>query len=172
MSTGLIKVGMSAARRTVIATTRAQRWNSSTTFNPLRPDVKVDELGLPVDPQVSPSTARYYNPSPVDLTREQLHKLHKLSALKPPQEGSPEETKLMEELGGLIGLMDVVKEVSLPQDPKELAELLKGFGQSEQVFDGTNMTREKPTSTSMLKGRELLKYAAKSERGLYVFKSK
>lgn len=168
----LSKVGKLSVQGITATRWLAVRASSSSSFNPLRPDVTVDDLGLPVDPQISPSTSRYYKPAPVTLTREQLHKLHKLSALKPPQEGSPEEEKLLEELGSLIGLMDVVKEVSLPQDPKELAELLKGFGQSEQVFDGTNMMREKPSLATGLKGRDLLKYANSSERGLYVFKSK
>lgn len=138
--------------------------------DPLRPDVEVDELGLPIKHEVSASTNRYYNPDPVSLNRAQLVKLHKLSALTPPEEGSAEETKLLQELGHLIGLMDVVKDVNLPQNPKDLSELLKSFGQSEQVFDGTNMAREKPSGDEGLQGRDLLQYAARTERGLYVFK--
>lgn len=141
-------------------------------FNPLKPDVEVDDLGLPVKPESCTSIAQYQNPSPATLTVPQLHKLHKLAALTPPAEGSVEESQLLEELGELIGLMNLVQEVDLPKDPKKLAGLLQAFGQTEQVFDGSNTARERPVGDDGLKGRSLLEYAVKTERGLYVFKSK
>ncbi|WWC62919.1 uncharacterized protein I303_105517 [Kwoniella dejecticola CBS 10117] len=64
------------------------------------------------------------------ITREQLHKLHTLSALNPPPENSAEEQDLIEELSGLIGLMNQVQDVPLPSSLEERAELLsRGMGQ-------------------------------------------
>ncbi|WVQ73470.1 hypothetical protein IAR50_003042 [Cryptococcus sp. DSM 104548] len=57
--------------------------------------------------------------APTPLSRDVLVRLHKLSALTPPPEGSGEEAELMDELGELVGLMDLVKQVELPQEEIE-----------------------------------------------------
>lgn len=64
---------------------------------------------------------------PVHITRQQLEKLHTLSALAPPPAGSREEKQLLDELSELVGLMELVKDVELPQE--EIERLLaEGVG--------------------------------------------
>lgn len=64
---------------------------------------------------------------PAHITRQQLEKLHTLSALAPPPAGSQEEKQLLEGLSELVGLMELVKDVELPNE--EIGGLLaEGVG--------------------------------------------
>jgi hypothetical protein len=118
----------SLARSVLSITLRFSRPKS--THNPLKPTVETDELGLPVTPAPLPIP----DIPRANLSRETLVKLHRLSALKPPEEGSPEEMQLKAELGELLGLMDIVKNVEMPQGEVNLRQLLTE-GVSEVVID-------------------------------------
>ncbi|ORX37151.1 hypothetical protein BD324DRAFT_428879 [Kockovaella imperatae] len=110
---------------------------------------------------------------PVKLSRDQLLRLHKLSALNAPPEGSEEEAKLLDGLGELIGLMELVKSVELEGDVGEL--LAEGVG--EVVIDGSEPP--KPTDSSEVasqpapslskpkSGRELLGWATRKVGDFY-----
>ncbi|WVQ84342.1 hypothetical protein IAT38_006494 [Cryptococcus sp. DSM 104549] len=74
-------------------------------------------------PSQSPSTEPTPTPTPTPLpqiiptplTRPALHRLHALSALRPPPPDSEEERVLTQELGELVGLMELVKGVEIPE---------------------------------------------------------
>ncbi|KAK4685311.1 hypothetical protein P7C73_g4840, partial [Tremellales sp. Uapishka_1] len=115
------------------------------------------------------------------ITSPLLQKLHRLSALNPPEIGSKEEAVLMEELNELIGLMDQVKAVELPAgDRQEMIRDLLGVGVGEIVIDGSHESQkvgelrgqgrgmEKETKN----GRELLEYATRRVGDYYGFKQK
>lgn len=88
-------------------------------------------------PDTSPSSSSAsLRPTPLILSREELHRLHRLSALDPPAANSPEERELLEDLGALVGLMDMVKDVELPKmTDEEVGRLLAG-GVGSVEFDG------------------------------------
>ncbi|EIW72418.1 hypothetical protein TREMEDRAFT_58581 [Tremella mesenterica DSM 1558] len=79
--------------------------------------------------------------TPRFLTRKEFERLHRLSALIPPEKGSKEEAILLKELSGLLGLMDLVKDVDMEfKDDEErermIRDLLSDTG-TEVVIDGT-----------------------------------
>lgn len=81
-------------------------------------------------------TGIHLRPTPRILSRAELHRLHRLSALNPPPADSPEERELLQELGELVGLMDMVKDVELPaMTDEEVGRLLAG-GVGSVEFDG------------------------------------
>jgi hypothetical protein len=85
-------------------------------------------------------------PSSITLiTREKLHKLHQLSALNPPPEGSAEEQELIGELSQLIALMEQVQEVELPEDKESLGRLLsQGVGEVVVNAESINQRDKDP----------------------------
>ena len=82
--------------------------------DPFQVTIPTTPLGLPIHPIPSPLP----DIQPNYLSSDTLLKLHRLSALNPPTAGSDEERNLIEDLSGLIGLMDLVKEVEIPADLK------------------------------------------------------
>ncbi|WOO85765.1 uncharacterized protein LOC62_07G009251 [Vanrija pseudolonga] len=141
--------------------TRPFSVSASTTFDPLTPNVAVTALGLPTHPQPAPiPSIPRAPPSP-----EMLAKLHTLSALDPPPAGSSAEAALIDDLGELLGLMDLVKTVELPQD--DVASLLtEGVG--EVVFDGREHARSIREGEA---GRQFLPYATRRVGDYYGFKT-
>lgn len=94
---------------------------------------------------------------PADLAR-----LHRLSALNPPPEGSQEEKELLQGLNDLVGLMEVVKSVQLPEGKEAIGELLtQGVG---EVVIGENIAEER--DEGKVGGRDLLGWAT-SRKGDY-----
>ncbi|TYJ58377.1 hypothetical protein B9479_000923 [Cryptococcus floricola] len=95
--------------------------------------------------------------TPTPLSRDVLVKLHKLSALHPPPEGSAEEAEMMEELGELVGLMDLVKQVELPQE--EIEGLLgEGIG-AIKIGQSDASGKEEETSEKEESGKKLLAWS-------------
>jgi hypothetical protein len=141
------------AARHLVARTRALRTLSTSTIarSHLNPSVPTTALGLPTSPL--PSLIPTVPSTP--LNREKLHKLCHLAALNPPPEGSEAETKLLAELGELIGLMDLVSSVELEGDVGDL--LSAGVG--EYVI-GEPRERE-PVPEGQEEGRRLLQYATR-----------
>lgn len=112
------------------------RFNSSRTLpgshNPLRPRIPTTDLGLPLHPQ---SHALPSVPASL-ISSLDLARLHRLSALNPPKPGSEDEKELLGDLNELVGLMEGVKSVELPQEKEALGELLtQGVG---EVVIGVN----------------------------------
>lgn len=100
--------------------------------DPLAPDIATTPLGLPIDPIPLPSKLSSSSSSSHTrtrtLSRTELERLHRLSALNPPAEGSNEEATLLRELGELVALMDQVKDVQLNGMDEE------GFGNLEGLL--------------------------------------
>ncbi|ORY22029.1 hypothetical protein BCR39DRAFT_562455 [Naematelia encephala] len=126
--------------------------------NLLSPSHPTTSLGLPIDPLPSPLPEI----QPVIVPRETLVKLHRLSALNPPPEGSKEEAQLVSELSELVGLMELVKAVPLPEG--DLSSLLsEGLG--EVVVDGSHEDAPglevEEGAEEEVRSRELLGYATR-----------
>jgi len=142
--------------------------------NPLKPTIPTDSLGLPVNPQSPPIPSI----RPTSISRETLVKLHKLSALNPPEEGSIEEAAVKAELGELLGLMDIVKEVDLPAgDLRAITKELLSQGVGSVVFDKLEVEEKKrkvvvEQEDREKHGQELLDWATKRVGDYYSAKVK
>lgn len=136
------------------------RRNTSTKSDPLRPSIPTDELGLPLEPQ--PVTLTPTSSTSNTIKSSDLARLHRLSALNPPLPGSREEADLLKGLNELVGLMEVVKAVELPEGKQAIGELLtQGVG---EVMIGENTGKDR--DEGQIKGRELLEWAT-SRKGDY-----
>lgn len=140
-------------RRALTASSRAD--------DNLNPSVPTTPLGLPVEPLPNPIPTI----PPTQLDRTTLHKLCTLAALDPPAEGSEAETKLLSELGELVGLMDLVGTVELESDVSSL--LSQGVG--EYVL-GQERDRES-IPDGKENGRQLLEYATRRVGDYYGFRA-
>lgn len=160
----------SSTRSSLQATTKqvdAGCRDNMTNSDPLHPDIPLSDVQLPLEalpppiPSIRPSQA---------INRETLHRLHRLSALNPPPEGSKEETQLIDELNGLVGLMDLVKDVQLPEG-LDMAGLLSE-GRGEILLDGSHLDASDMDLQTGAVNREvkLAKGAAEAEKGRDLFK--
>ncbi|TCD62739.1 hypothetical protein EIP91_006464 [Steccherinum ochraceum] len=129
---------------------------------------QADVHGIPLQPtwSVNDLLASYPRPS---ISPATLEKLHALSALIPPETGTPEHQKLTEELEDLVKLVEAVKLVDKdvfeglsPTDVPDGRVWAEGAG-----IDLTT-TSERPSSGEQVGGRALLKHAARTANGLYV----
>lgn len=75
-------------------------------------DSHVDSFGIPTSPTWSVNELLSSYPTPT-LTPQTIHRLHELSALSPPPEGSPELQTLTTELTELVRLVEAVKLVEV-----------------------------------------------------------
>lgn len=165
------------ARSALSIALRCSRPNSTTPHNPLRVSVETDELGLPITPLPLAIPSIPSKP----ISRETLVKLHRLSALNPPEEGSEEELQLKDELGVLMGLMDIVQKVELPPgDLREITAELLSEGVGEVVVDEhVAEVQAKDARSGMEKseeggksGRELLDWATRRVGDYYAARVK
>lgn len=142
--------------------------STSTSSSPLRPSVPTNDLGLPLTPLPPPIPSSVPR-APLD--RAALTKLCTLAALNPPAEGSEAETRLLAELGELVGLMDLVGEVQLEQGEDAVGALLtEGVG--ELVIDGSEDAKLQGTQQENNdRGRELLQYATNRVGDFYGFRT-
>ncbi|PFH52620.1 hypothetical protein AMATHDRAFT_74094 [Amanita thiersii Skay4041] len=74
----------------------------------LRP---TDSRGIPIEPTWSVNELLSSYPKPV-ISSKTLRHIHELSALIPPEEGTPEHDKIQQELGDLVKLVEAVKLVN------------------------------------------------------------
>lgn len=99
------------------ARSKAEPDSGSTSFDPLRPSVPTDVLGLPLSPL--PLSPALLSPPRATLDDATLLKLHRLSALVAPPAGSEAESRVRRQVESLVGLMDQVKAVDLGFGPGE-----------------------------------------------------
>jgi Asp-tRNA(Asn)/Glu-tRNA(Gln) amidotransferase C subunit len=95
-----------------------------------------------------------------------LKRLHELSALEPPAEGTLEHAKLTRELENLVRLVEAVKSIEVESDGKDIPDgriWVEGVGMD--IFRGKVESKQEPTGTT------LLKHAAHTLNGSYVVES-
>jgi hypothetical protein len=156
--------------RRVLVLTRLARLNSSLSSKPtLRTDVETDEVGIPIRPTWSVNELLSSYPKPT-ISPATLKHLHTLSALIPPEEGSPEHAKLTEEMEDLIKLVEAVKLVDTDSVGDE-----NGVPDGRIWAEGTGIDLDAepiPAMENEVQGRDLLKYAKNvSPEGLYLIDS-
>lgn len=76
------------------------------------PAVETDEFGIPIKPTWSVNELLSSYPTP-SMTSVTFRRLHKLSALIPPAEGTPEHDDMKKELERLVQLVEAVKLIKL-----------------------------------------------------------
>jgi hypothetical protein len=138
-------------------TTKSQQ--SKSPHDPLKPTIPTSNLGLPLTPQPALTSPKSTQP----LLSSDLERLHRLSALNPPLPGSKEEKELLEGLNELVGLMEAVKAVQLPEGKEAVGELLnQGVG---EVVIGEETGGER--GSGEVEGRELLGWATRRKGDYY-----
>ena len=150
--------------------TRLARLNSSLSSKPApRVDVESDEDGIPTRPTWSVNDLLSSYPRPT-ISPATLKHLHALSALIPPEEGSPEHAKLTEEMQDLVKLVEAVKLVNTESVGDE-----NGIPDGRIWAEGTGIDLEAepiPVDENEVQGRGLLEYAQNvSPEGLYLIDS-
>ncbi|KAK1231720.1 hypothetical protein PQX77_005152 [Marasmius sp. AFHP31] len=121
---------------------------------------ETDSLGIPLKPTWSVNGLLSSYPKPT-ISSATLSRLHDLSALIPPEEGTKEHEKLKRELEELIRLVEAVKLVNTD------GVVYEHWG--PELGDGAEPLPEDVKDEEMeISGRKLLEYATKTEDGLYV----
>ena len=154
----------------VLLPTRLTRLNSSLTPKPTkRVDVETDEDGIPIRPTWSLNDLLSSYPRPT-ISPATLKHLHTLSALIPPDEGSPEHAKLTEEMQDLVKLVEAVKFVNTKSVSDE-----NSVPDGRIWAEGTGIGLDAepiPADENEVQGRDLLKHAKNvSSEGLYLIDS-
>lgn len=162
----------SLARRVIL--TRPLRRQNATKASIASHSVEVDELCMPIKPTWSVKELLASYPPPV-LEPAHLIRLHELSALIPPPEGSPAFEKLRKELGELIRLVEAVRTVELPKQEAQAGVIPDGriwpAGQGMEFTEDDDAEEEDLKAPPEPQGRELLKHAAETADGYYLVKS-
>jgi hypothetical protein len=157
-------------RRRVLLLAGLARPSSSLSSNrTLRTEVETDEHGIPIHPTWSINELLSSYPKPT-ISPATLKHLHTLSALIPPEEGSPEHAKLTEEMQDLVKLVEAVRLVNT-----ESVDDGNGVPDGRIWAEGTGIDLEAepiPVDENEIQGRDLLKYAKNvSPEGLYLIDS-
>ena len=134
-----------------------------------RAEVETDEHGIPVHPTWSVNELLSSYPKPT-ISPATLKHLHTLSALIPPEEGSPEHAKLTEEMHDLVKLVEAVKLVNT--DSVDNGNGIPD-GRVWAEWAGIDLDAEPiPVDENEIQGRDLLKYSKNaSKEGLYLIDS-
>ncbi|KII95891.1 hypothetical protein PLICRDRAFT_78507, partial [Plicaturopsis crispa FD-325 SS-3] len=121
---------------------------------------ETDSLGIPLQPTWSVHDLLSSYPTPT-ITPATFKRLHELSALIPPAEGTVEHDSLKRELEELIKLVEAVKLVQLDDEGGVPDGRIWAQGTGLQFVDHD----EHEDGES---GRALLRHAARTEEGLYL----
>ena len=131
----------------------------------VRPGIETDSCGIPVRPTWSVNELISSYPSPT-LSPATLKHLHALSALIPPEEGTPEHETLKRELEDLVKLVEAVKLVNVEEG-----------SQNSKVNDGRIWAQgtgiplsEEDTKDEggMTRGRALLRHTDRTSDNFYI----
>jgi Asp-tRNA(Asn)/Glu-tRNA(Gln) amidotransferase C subunit len=119
--------------------------------------VNTDEYGIPLTPSwsVTELLSSYTKPT---ISSQTLNHLHDLAALVPPDDNTPEYSKLKGEISELVRLVEAVKLVDT-----------QGFSVSARwdKEDADKRNAEVPPK-DIPEGQELLKHAARTQHGFYL----
>ena len=156
-------------RRVLVSTRLAKLGSSLSPNHTLRTEVETDEDAIPVRPTWSVNELLSSYPKPT-ISPATLEHLHTLSALIPPEEGSPEHAKLTEEIQDLVKLVEAVKLVNT-----DSVDVGNGVPDGRIWAEGTGIDLDAepiPADENEVQGRDLLKYAKNvSPEGLYLVDS-
>ena len=123
--------------------------------------VGTDACGIPLRPTWSLRELLSSYPSP-SLSPVTFQRLHELSALIPPTEGTPEYDTTKEELDELVRLVEAVKLVNVdrPMD--------SSIPDGRVCADGIGIPLTKKPLDEGAQGTKLLHYANRTLEGMYV----
>ncbi|RDB23177.1 hypothetical protein Hypma_009655 [Hypsizygus marmoreus] len=145
---------------------RLRRSNILDTASPRRlfSSVKheTDDCGIPLRPTWSVNQLLSSYPKPT-LSSTTLIRLHELSALIPPAEGTPEHAKLKGEMEEFIRLVEAVKLV----DTEGVRPTSHRGNEDMRTSDQSLLS----PSYQEVSGRDLLKHAERTRDGFYVVDS-
>ncbi|KAI0824658.1 hypothetical protein BC628DRAFT_1321961 [Trametes gibbosa] len=130
---------------------------------------EVDATGIPLKASWSVNKLLSSYPRPT-VSSDTLKRLHELSALIPPEEGTPAHTKLTQEIEDLVKLVEAVKLVDVGQLPEDSEHAVpdgriwaEGTG---IVLDAEKLVNDEDPKDA--RGRDLLVHASQSLDDLYV----
>ncbi|KAJ7283502.1 hypothetical protein C8J57DRAFT_1498550 [Mycena rebaudengoi] len=117
--------------------------------------LETDSCGIPIRPTWSVNELLSSYPTP-SIPPSAFTHLHRLSALIPPEEGTPEYSQLKLELEDLIRLVEAVKIV----DTKHVVGLPDREDPGRHAAD--------VAATQEVASRSLLKHSARAREGFYI----
>ncbi|KAH7931275.1 hypothetical protein BV22DRAFT_998751 [Leucogyrophana mollusca] len=137
-----------------------KRLNSSTDSS-----VKTDSCGIPLEPTWSVKELLSSYPTP-SISPATFRRLHELSALQPPTEGSPEYNSLKSELEELVKLVEAVKLIKIEDTGDGL--IPDGRIWAEGTGIPLTHTSNEGEETCSDQGQDLLSHASRTSDGMYV----
>lgn len=123
--------------------------------------VPTDDTGIPLQPtwSVDELLASYLKPT---ISPETLSRLHRLSALVPPAEGTPEHARLTHELEELVKLVEAVRLAKAPETADEIPD-----GRVMALDACISLDRLPEAEEDALPQKELLARAVRTRDGFY-----
>ncbi|GAA5970218.1 hypothetical protein JCM3765_005376 [Sporobolomyces pararoseus] len=147
------------------------RYSSSTSPSTSSPLLEVDDLCLPLTSPYSLSSLLppSSSSSPSPLTPETLSKLHKLSALLPPDSQDPSTCSHLQGLDELISIVQAVREVDTSSLGLKKGELVDARIRAEpEPIDLEKAGGGRPVEELEVEGEVLLKGAERREGRFFV----
>jgi hypothetical protein len=127
--------------------------------------VETDQYGIPLKPTWSVQELLSSYPAP-SITPATFKRLHELSALLPPEEGTPDYARLKHELEDLIKLVEATKLIKV-EDTEST-----GIPDGRVVAEGSGIPLDRtPHHGDVARGQNLLSYASRSTDGMYVIET-
>jgi hypothetical protein len=132
--------------------------------------VETDDCAIPLKPTWSVKDLLSSYPRPT-ISSSALHRLHVLSALIPPEEGTPAHSKLTRELEDLVKLVESIRLFNAPGASSTVDTTLDSRVWAEGM--GIDLQRIPPGNRDLaaLDPVELLSRAGRTENGFYVVHS-
>jgi len=132
--------------------------------------VETDDCAIPLRPTWSVDDLLSSYPRPTILSPA-LRRLHALSALIPPEEGTPEHAKLTRELEDLVKLVESVRFFNVSDELGPASTIVDARVWAEDVGIDLQQTPPGDHDREALDPVELLSRASRTENGLYVIHS-
>ncbi|GBE79357.1 hypothetical protein BKA93DRAFT_91797 [Sparassis latifolia] len=160
-----------AARRRCTALQHScRRLYSSGVAKPSRTSRKTltetDSCGIPLQPTWSVNELLSSYPQPV-ITPSTLQRLHALSALIPPAEGTPEHETLTREMEEMVRLVEAVRLVDTSEVAGKEGDIPDGRIWAEGVGIDISEAAQIPVHDGEINGRQLLQHSSRVSNALY-----
>ncbi|OAX39150.1 hypothetical protein K503DRAFT_849665 [Rhizopogon vinicolor AM-OR11-026] len=123
--------------------------------------VETDKYGIPLKPTWSVQELLSSYPAP-SISPATFKRLHELSALLPPEEGTPKYAKLKHELEDLIKLVEATKLIKVEETESA------GIPDGRVMAEGFGIPLDRTPGNDVARGQNLLSYATRSADGMYV----